>query len=79
MSTPADCIYCGGDVKETMGRLDYRYHGQLYILENVPLAICGQCGEKYISAGVAKKIEAVVSSSSTSVKTIAIPVISIAA
>ena len=28
-----DCIYCGGQVEERLERIDYRYHGQLFIIE----------------------------------------------
>jgi len=70
-----DCRYCGGQVNERLERLDYRYHGQLYIVENVLLGVCKQCGEKFLTAQVAKQVEAAVSSMKASVTTIAIPVV----
>jgi YgiT-type zinc finger domain-containing protein len=72
-----DCIYCGGEVVEKLENTDYRYHGQLYILENVPTGVCVQCGEKYYTAKVAKLMEEAVSRGSKDVQMIAVPVLSI--
>lgn len=70
-----DCRYCGGEVEERLDRLDYRYHGQLYLVENVAVGICTQCGEKFLTARVAKQVETAVSSMKTPVATVAIPVV----
>ncbi|MFQ5804371.1 MAG: YgiT-type zinc finger protein [Candidatus Methylomirabilia bacterium] len=70
-----DCRYCGGEVEERLDRLDYRYHGQLYLVENVTVGICAQCGEKFLTAGVAKQVEAAVSSMKAPLTTVAIPVV----
>lgn len=74
-----DCIYCGGEVLEKRDRMDYRFHGQLFIVENVPVGICNQCGEKFLTAEVAKMLEKAAGSSNKPLKTVAVPVISIAA
>jgi len=52
-----DCAFCGGIVKEKKVELDYRYKGNLYIIEKVPAGVCRQCGEKYLTASVAEEIE----------------------
>ena len=70
-----DCRYCGGEVEERLDQLDYRYHGQLYIVERVPVGVCKQCGEKFLTAKVAKQVEAAVSSMGTPVTTVAVPVV----
>ncbi|MFQ5574818.1 MAG: YgiT-type zinc finger protein, partial [Terriglobia bacterium] len=70
-----DCRYCGGEVEERLERLDYRYHGQLFLVENVTVGVCKQCGEKFLTAQVAKQIEAAVSSVKEPVATVAIPVV----
>ena len=70
-----DCRYCGGEVEERLDRLDYRYHGQLYIVENVPVGVCRQCGEKFLTAKVAKQVEAAVSSMKAPITTLAVPVV----
>ena len=74
-----DCIYCGGDVIEKKERIDYRHHGQLFIMEDVPVGVCNQCGESFFTAEISKKLEVAASTSSTITKTVIVPVISIAA
>ena len=77
MKPYGDCIYCGGEVVERKERIDYRFHGQLYILENVPTGVCCQCGEQYFTAEVAKRMEAAVEQLKGDVPTIPIPVIGV--
>ncbi|HBF13848.1 MAG TPA: hypothetical protein DDW49_10780 [Deltaproteobacteria bacterium] len=74
-----DCMYCGGHILEKHDRVDYRYHGQLFIMENVPTGICTQCGEKFLTAKISKKLEKEASKCHKPSKMVAIPVISIAA
>ena len=57
MDQYGDCSFCGGDVVHRNVELDYRYKGKLYIFKNVPAGVCSQCGEKYLAAPIAKKIE----------------------
>jgi len=52
-----DCSFCGGEVIHRSVELDYRYKGKLYVFQDVPVGVCRQCGEKYLTARVAKKIE----------------------
>jgi YgiT-type zinc finger domain-containing protein len=69
-----DCIYCGGKIEERQ-TLDYRYHNQLFIVENIPIGVCIQCGEKFLTSKIAKRLEKLASSSHKKVKTVAIPVL----
>ena len=55
----ADCIYCGGPVKERRVQREIRWKGRLYVVENVPVGLCGQCGEKFLKPAVAKALDAV--------------------
>ena len=73
-----DCIYCGGKTEEKRQQLDYRYHGRLFIVANVLMGVCLQCGEKFLKAEVAKKLEKLVVSPQSNLKSIAVPVISLA-
>jgi len=51
------CFFCGGTLRDLMvGSFDYRLEGELYVIKKVPAALCEQCGEKYISAETARKI-----------------------
>ncbi len=70
-----DCTFCGGEVEERRERLDYRYHGQLFIMENVPVGVCKQCGEKFLKAPVAKGLEKLAASPQKHLKSVAVPVI----
>lgn len=73
-----DCTFCGGRVEEKRQRLDYRYHGQLFIMENVPTGTCTQCGEKFLKATIAKKLEKLAASPQKRMRSVAVPVISLA-
>lgn len=73
-----DCIYCGGSVEEKRQSLDYRYHGKLFIVENATVGVCLQCGEKFLKANIAKKLEKLVTTPQKKVKSVAVPVISLA-
>jgi YgiT-type zinc finger domain-containing protein len=55
------CFFCGGDVDAiTIGNFDYRLEGKLYVIKNTPAGLCLQCGEKYVTANTAKKINALI-------------------
>lgn len=69
-----DCSFCGGEVKSDTVELDYRYKGELYIFQDVPAGVCQQCGEKYLTAKVSKKIERRIQIKDTWEKTILVPV-----
>ena len=77
MEPYGDCIYCGGEVIEREQRVDYRVHGQLYILEGVPAGVCQQCGELFFTAEVARRMESVVVEATGPVETLPIPVIAV--
>lgn len=79
MKNYGDCTYCGGEVMEKFERIDYRYHGQLFIIENVPVGVCNQCGERFLTSEIAKRLEQAAAKADKPLKTVAIPIISIAA
>ncbi len=54
----SDCSYCGGAVKSSKVKVDLWWKEKLYIFEDVPAGICQQCGEKYFTANVAKRMDA---------------------
>ena len=56
-NTFRQCFFCGGELKAiTVGNFDYRLEGQLYVIKDTPAGLCLQCGEKYVTADTAKKI-----------------------
>ena len=69
-----DCSFCGGEVKSERVELDYRCRGKLYIFQDVPAGVCQQCGEKYLTAKIAKEIERKTRSKDSWTKTISVPV-----
>lgn len=77
MKSYGDCIYCGGKVVGRKERLDYRYHGQLFIIENVTAGVCIQCGERFLKANVAHMLEKLASSSNAKVKMVTVPVLAV--
>ncbi len=74
MHNYGDCSLCGGEVKEEKVELDYRHKEKLFIFQNVPVGVCQQCGEKYLTAETAKKIERRILSNKTWDRTISVPV-----
>lgn len=55
------CFFCSGTLEPiVVGNFDYRIEGKLYVLKDVPAGLCLQCGEKYISLDVSKKIETLI-------------------
>lgn len=53
----SDCYFCGGEVVERPIRREIWWKGQLHIIENVPVGVCRQCGQKVILPAVAKVID----------------------
>ena len=70
-----DCFFCGGEVKENIVELDYRYKGELFIFRMVPAGVCRQCGEKYLVSEVANSIEQKIRAGEKGEKTIQVPVL----
>lgn len=69
-----DCFYCGGVVDEQFLSREVRWHGQLFVFENVPMGICRQCGEKILTPNVAKTIDRILLGKRSPAKTIKVPV-----
>lgn len=69
-----DCSFCGGQVETDKVELVYQYRGLFYIFQNVPAGVCPQCGEKYLTAKVAKEIEKRIRKKEKWTKTIPVPV-----
>lgn len=70
----SDCFYCGGAVEERRLSREVRWQGQLFIIENVPLGVCIQCGEKVLTPEVGKGIDQVLQAKKQPAKMIQVPV-----
>ncbi len=71
-----DCYFCGGEVKEQVIEIEFRWKGNLYLVEGVPTGICQQCGEKYFTAEVSKAIDRSIEEGNVK-RTVEIPVLEI--
>ena len=57
MTNFGDCTFCRGEVGEQRIEYDYRRRGRLLVISNVPAGVCRQCGERYFTADVLKKMD----------------------
>ncbi|MDI6770913.1 MAG: YgiT-type zinc finger protein [Anaerolineales bacterium] len=69
-----DCYFCGGVVEERLLPREIRWNGKLLVFENVPMGVCGQCGEKFLRPEVAKMIDAALESSKRPSRVLQVPV-----
>ena len=73
-----DCYYCGGEIIEKADTVDYRTGSELYILENIPVGVCVQCGEKFFKAEVSKHIEKALKEKKQAVREVRVPILDFA-
>lgn len=75
----SECFFCKGKTKLKNIDVDFRWGDKLFVIQSVPVEVCDQCGEKYYSATVSKRLDEIVSrqnkSDSKPVKTIEVPVL----
>jgi YgiT-type zinc finger domain-containing protein len=57
MRTYADGTVCIGEVEERHINYDYRRCDHVLVLRNVPAGVCLQCGEKYCTPDVLKRMD----------------------
>ncbi len=70
----SDCFFCGGAVEERLMPREIRWQGTLFIIENVPMGVCTQCGEKVLKPEVAKTIDRMLHAKEKPTTTIQVPV-----
>lgn len=51
------CYFCKGITKIKNIDVDFRWGDKLYLVKNVPVEVCTQCGERYYSAEISKKLD----------------------
>ncbi len=72
------CYFCKGKIEIKHVDVDFRWGSKLFVVKNVPVEICTQCGERYYSAEISKKLDELVKNQATSAvkpqKTIQVPV-----
>jgi len=62
----SECYFCKGKTEIKNVDVDFRWGDQLFVIQNVPVEICSQCGERYYSAQVSKKLDELVKKQSSS-------------
>lgn len=68
------CFYCGGEVAEQYLSRELRWQDKWYILEDVPVGVCQQCGEKFLQPEVAKTIDPILQGDKAPLRTLEVPV-----
>ena len=72
--TYSDCFYCGGEVEEHYLPRALRWQDKWCILEDVPVGVCQQCGEKFLKPEVAKTIDRILQEGKAPLRTLEVPV-----
>ena len=72
--TYSHCFYCGGEVEEQYMPRELRWQDKWYILEDVPVGVCQQCGEKFLKPEVAKTIDRILQGGKAPLRTLEVPV-----
>lgn len=54
----ATCYVCGkGILEDRIVTVDFRWGRKLIVIEDVPAKVCNECGERYYSADVSRRME----------------------
>ena len=56
----SDCFFCKGKTEIKNVDIDFRWGDKLFVVKNVPVEVCSQCGERYYSAEISKKLDKLV-------------------
>lgn len=56
---PDNCCLCNGKLKEGKTELVVKVEEEFIIIKEVPALICEDCGEKYFTPAISKKIDEV--------------------
>ncbi len=53
----SNCYFCKGKTEIKNVNVDFRWKDKLFVFKSVPLEVCIQCGERYYSAEISKKLD----------------------
>ncbi|MDO8487160.1 MAG: type II toxin-antitoxin system MqsA family antitoxin [Candidatus Curtissbacteria bacterium] len=56
----SSCYFCKGKTEIKIVDVDFRWGDKLFVVKNVPIEVCSQCGERYYSAEISKKLDTLV-------------------
>ena len=68
------CFECSGKLKHSVTTLHLQKAGKPIFIENVPVTICEQCGEEFVSGVVAEKIGELLDKETRPRTTLSVPV-----
>lgn len=69
------CEYCEGTVKaKCVDREAFKHKAGFVILEEVTIGVCDQCGNRYYSADILKRVEAIATGKVKPTRTQRVPV-----
>ena len=69
------CDFCGGETTTRNVRTEHWFKGRLYILENVEVEVCNECGEHYYHAKTLDAIDELLSREHPVKKTLEVEVV----
>ena len=67
------CEYCGGPVKTRSVTVDLRRRERLCVFYNVPIGVCGQCGERYYPGPILERLDEVAEHGLNGGRTLRVP------
>ncbi len=51
------CDFCEGQTRTRRVKKHHWFGGRLYVVENVPSQVCGECGQRYFHASTLDAID----------------------
>ncbi len=51
------CEFCGGNTTKKKVKKQHRLQGEFYIVENVEVEVCTECGEHYFHAKILDELD----------------------
>ncbi len=73
------CAACEQEMVERTTELDLRVENKLYLVNNVRLEVCQNCGEKVIAPAISEEIFNMIKSHKYKLKTMDLPVVELSA
>ena len=68
------CDFCNGLIVEKQMAVDFHYKKKLVIIEDVPVKVCIECGERYYDAKVWGELERIAKSDKNIKREVKVPV-----
>lgn len=73
-----ECEYCGGVIQPKKVTVEHWYEGKLVIIRDVPVGVCGECGERYYEAATLEQLDAMARESESAPERISVPIMAFA-